>query len=227
MLDSVLVARDKFLKEDGLLFPHKCKLFSAPCTLPSFYSNWNDVCGVNMNSFATPLRKLYNGKPEITEIPSECLLSEGTCLLEFDLKYLQIDELFELNSKLFTVSKTNSKCQGICIWFTVSFPSFNNDEIVLSTSPMSPLTHWKQTVLVMQEEIELEEGEAFAGMLSLKKNAQNSRFYDIEFAILDVDEEDHPVPCACYFTKCKIINALSTQYDEQDGIESCEEVDIS
>lgn len=30
MLDSVLVARDKFLKPDGLIFPNKAKMYMAP-----------------------------------------------------------------------------------------------------------------------------------------------------------------------------------------------------
>lgn len=219
MLDSVLTARDKFLKPDGFLFPDKCELFASICSLPSFYSRWNNVCDIKMTHFATQLRKLYNGKPEITEIPSTCLLSDPKSLLQFSLKYIQIEDLNELKCKFFTVSKSNDKCQGICIWFSVTFPSPNETEITLDTSPSSPLTHWKQTILVMQEEIELEEGEAFVGILSLKKSRENSRFYDIEFQMLDADEEDHPVPCICYFTKCKIINALSAQYDELEGYE--------
>ena len=48
MLDSVIVARDKFLKENGLLFPSIAKLYAAPCQLPSFFEFWEDVCGVKM-----------------------------------------------------------------------------------------------------------------------------------------------------------------------------------
>ncbi len=29
MLDSIIFARDKFLKEDGLMFPHKATIFCA------------------------------------------------------------------------------------------------------------------------------------------------------------------------------------------------------
>lgn len=31
MLDSVIVARDKFLRPGGLIFPENATLFSAPC----------------------------------------------------------------------------------------------------------------------------------------------------------------------------------------------------
>lgn len=33
MLDSVLVARDKFLKEDGQMFPETAAIYIAPCRL--------------------------------------------------------------------------------------------------------------------------------------------------------------------------------------------------
>ena len=48
MLDSVIVARDTFLKENGLLFPSVAKLYAAPCQLPSFFKFWEEVCGVRM-----------------------------------------------------------------------------------------------------------------------------------------------------------------------------------
>lgn len=48
MLDSVLFARDNFLREDGLLFPAIAKLYATPCELPSMYEFWDNVCGVNM-----------------------------------------------------------------------------------------------------------------------------------------------------------------------------------
>lgn len=48
MLDSLIVARDKFLKEDGLMFPCKAKIYAAPCQLPKYNEFWDDVFGVGM-----------------------------------------------------------------------------------------------------------------------------------------------------------------------------------
>lgn len=48
MLDSVIVARDKFLKDDGLMFPSVAKIYTAPCQLPNFNEFWDDVFGVSM-----------------------------------------------------------------------------------------------------------------------------------------------------------------------------------
>lgn len=219
MLGSVIYARDKFLKNDGVLFPYLCKLYIAPCTLSSYFLHWSDVQGVQMNSFGIELRKLYAKKPKIMTIDSKNLLNDGSCAYEMLLKYITIDELEKISYKLLTCSRVDGMYQGICIWFDVVFPCMNklySKEIILSTAPDKPKTHWKQTVLLMQDDIEVEEGSPIFGMITLKKSSNNSRFYDIEFEILDPESENHPIPCHCYFTKCKIIKALSNKYDERD-----------
>lgn len=48
MLDTVLFARDNFLKENGILFPSIAKLYASPCQLPSIYNFWDNVYGVTM-----------------------------------------------------------------------------------------------------------------------------------------------------------------------------------
>lgn len=48
MLDSVLNARDRLLKEGGLMFPDKADIWAAPCCLPSLYDFWEDVQGVSI-----------------------------------------------------------------------------------------------------------------------------------------------------------------------------------
>lgn len=48
MLDSLLYARDNFLREDGLLFPSIAKLYASPCQLRIMYEFWDNVHGVSM-----------------------------------------------------------------------------------------------------------------------------------------------------------------------------------
>lgn len=74
MLDSVITARDKFLKPSGLVFPEFATLYAAPCrfvnflgnvsgsnlvnllSVPCMYELWNDVNGVSMKTFSEKLR---------------------------------------------------------------------------------------------------------------------------------------------------------------------------
>ena len=56
MLDSVLYARDKHLKEDGIMLPSHAQIFAAPCSLKTLRKSsvdyWSDVYGFNMSPFA-------------------------------------------------------------------------------------------------------------------------------------------------------------------------------
>lgn len=71
MLDSVLFARDRFLKKSGLLFPDKCQLFAAPCTL---LREWNEQIGFwKENHYGFKFDAFHslvenNIKPEICEV---------------------------------------------------------------------------------------------------------------------------------------------------------------
>jgi hypothetical protein len=65
MLDSVLVARDKFLKDGGLLFPESATIYLAPCSVPGRFDKWENLSGVKMTSFAKHIRQQKSQKPEV------------------------------------------------------------------------------------------------------------------------------------------------------------------
>lgn len=48
MLDTILTARDRFLKSDGLIFPCIAKLYAVPCQVPSLFEFWENIYGVKM-----------------------------------------------------------------------------------------------------------------------------------------------------------------------------------
>lgn len=146
MLDSVLFARDNFLREDGLLFPAIAKLYATPCELPSMYEFWDNVCGVNMRCIGEEYRKIKSLKPEVLLLHQDNLLSEGKLLAWLDLNCISVEEINLLGGENYvTVCEKDGKYQGICIWFAVEFP----DGSELSTAPHDEATHWKQTAVVL------------------------------------------------------------------------------
>lgn len=48
MLESLIYARDNFLREGGILFPSVAKLYASPCQLLSMFQFWDNVSGVSM-----------------------------------------------------------------------------------------------------------------------------------------------------------------------------------
>lgn len=186
-------------------------------SVPSLYEFWEDVEGVSMKCVGQKLRKEKSQKPEILQISSKDLLSDGNALFWIDLNDVTLEELDTIYHQEVVASMRNGKYQGLCIWFTCQFPSENNDSITLSTSPIEPPTHWKQTVIVLPEEVDVEVGSPITYELFIKRNENDRRRYNIEFVMLDPEGVTHPEPCDCHMTKCILIKKMLEQYEHENS----------
>lgn len=69
--------------------------------------------------------------------------------------------------------------QGLCIWFECVFPDLsdnaNHNPVRLDTGPLSTPTHWKQTVIILPEEQEVELGDPIAFQLEMCRDSVNKR----------------------------------------------------
>ena len=127
------------------------------------------------------------------------------------------------------LSPTLAQNSGVGNWKVVS-PD------VLSTSPASPVTHWKQTVVLLPKALAIDPSDSLSCKVTLTQNSDNKRHYNIELELLDEeeeeeeeeedsDEDDHPVPCSCGRGKCQLIKALVEKYgEEQDALEAEAEI---
>lgn len=117
MLDSVIYARDHFLKPGGLLFPDRAIIYCSPCELKSHFEDFErykfvylpqwifiylyrtihicifSVSGVSMRKFAESLRLQKSTKPEIIQLPSNSLLAEPAALAFIDLNDVMENDL--------------------------------------------------------------------------------------------------------------------------------------
>ncbi|XP_045777482.1 probable protein arginine N-methyltransferase 6.1 [Maniola jurtina] len=208
MLDSVLVARDKFLKDDGLLFPQSAMIYVAPCSVPQLYDKWKNFHGVSLTSFSKHLRASKSSKPEIMEISPDDLLGEEEVLAWINLKDPDL-ELGGFRIEHVVGARKNGQYQGLCIWFDCDFPILSTgDEIVLSTAPKAKPTHWKQTVILLPEEQNVEELEPIAFKLDMNRDINNPRRYNLELTLQDPEKVEHPAPCSCDMTKCILFKAV-------------------
>ncbi|ERL91948.1 hypothetical protein D910_09271 [Dendroctonus ponderosae] len=126
MLDSVIIARDRFLKPNGLIFPKAATIYATPC--------WEEA---------------YK-KPLTEKIPPKCLISEPEVATWIDLREVTSDDLNEIKLRHVAMSNKVGTYEGICLWFTCTFPfskgPSNTEPVSLSTEPE---THWKQTLIVL------------------------------------------------------------------------------
>lgn len=224
MLDSVLNARDRLLKPDGAMFPEKADIWAAPCCLPSLYDFWEDVHGVSMQCVGKAWRQKKGTSPEVMTIENEDLLGAGNLVASINLATVCLADLDKLSVKHVVASNSAGRYQGVCVWFTVRFPS----GLILSTAPSAPPTHWKQTAIVLPEERSVEEAEPLAWELTMTRDPEANRHYNIELTMLDPEEEKHPTPCSCHMTKCIVIRTFIEQQEEgedEDFDEDDEDMD--
>ena len=80
MLDSVLVARDRLLKPDGLLVPSETRIMLALCSASDIHKErvefWQDVYGFEMQ----PMAEEVWGEAVIDVVGGETVLSEPVCI---------------------------------------------------------------------------------------------------------------------------------------------------
>ncbi|GBP64162.1 Probable protein arginine N-methyltransferase 6.1 [Eumeta japonica] len=220
MLDSVLTARDMFLKEDGVIFPETAAIFVAPCSVPSLYEQWENVHGVSMTTFAKLLRESKHSKPEITILQPQHLIGTEVTMCWIDLRWDKVSDLDSFSVQHVVGANKTGLYQGISIWFSCNFPHLDKDSneapVILDTSPFNLPTHWKQTVIILPKEQHVEEGEPIAFKVDMTRDEVSSRRYTLQVSLLDPHEVEHPLPCSCHLTKCILIKTFMQQHPEKE-----------
>jgi len=177
MLETVLYARDKWLKPDGMLFPDKCSLYITAIEDRQYKDDkihwWDDVYGFDMSC----LRQVAIREPLVDVVDQKMVVTNHCLLLEVDLNTLRKEDLsftrpFELSVR------HDDYVHAVVTFFTVEFSKCHK-RTWFSTAPEAPYTHWKQTVFYLNDYATVKKGETLRGEFTLKQNSRNSR--DLDF----------------------------------------------
>ncbi|CAH1998303.1 unnamed protein product [Acanthoscelides obtectus] len=168
-----------------------------------------------MNCLASKLREQASKKPVTEIVASDDLLSDAEVVVWLDLREVTCDDIKSIEMRHVAVANKEGRYQGICLWFTCTFPSVQTEPVTLSTEPEELPTHWKQTVIVLPTDVPVELGTPIAYDLSLKQSPENCRRYIIEVTMLDPEEVEHPEYCLCHMTKCILVRAMFEKYDKE------------
>ncbi|MBN3323739.1 ANM6 methyltransferase, partial [Atractosteus spatula] len=181
MLNSVIFARDKWLKPGGLILPSKAELYVAPINdlvvedRLSFWSTVKDQYGVDMSCMSDFARKcIMNNDITVNMVTVEDVLSHPAKFAELDLYTVTTEQLKRVKGS-FTCECFGSSCvNALCVWFSVNFPG-EEKPLVLSTSPFKQETHWKQSVLYLDEPIDVMQDTKVEGEITLYPSEESSR----------------------------------------------------
>ncbi|AWP20886.1 putative protein arginine N-methyltransferase 6 [Scophthalmus maximus] len=181
MLNSVVYARDKWLKPGGLILPSKAELYIAPVCDPvvedrlHFWYTVKEQYGVDMSCMSDFARRcIMNSDITVNFVSIEDVLSHPARFAELDLYTVTAEELRSVKGQFRCESFGSSAASGLCVYFTVTF-SCPDKPLVLSTSPFKAETHWKQAVLYFDAPVRVVQDTAVAGEVSMYPSEDSAR----------------------------------------------------
>ncbi|KAL6740999.1 hypothetical protein Aduo_014297 [Ancylostoma duodenale] len=179
MLNTVIFARDKWLKEGGLIFPDKAKLFLCAIEDRQYKEDkihwWDNVYGFNMSA----IRKVAITEPLVDVVDNAQVVTNNYCLKEIDLYTVKVEDLTWTSDFQLRCAR-NDYVQALVTFFTVEFSKCHK-RTGFSTGPDVQYTHWKQTVFYLMDALTVKKGEEITGSFSVTPNARNER--DLDFKI--------------------------------------------
>ncbi|KAL6887820.1 S-adenosyl-L-methionine-dependent methyltransferase [Trichoderma evansii] len=170
MLPSVLYARDKYLKPDGLLVPSSATIWVAPVQdteyMSEFVSFWRDVYGFDMKAMQ---EGIYDDV-RVEAMPQTALCGEPYPFKTLDLHTVKPEELSFTAKWQSRLLRPQDGLDGFLIWFDNFFATSRDEpmpepevtpevfikaksgNVAFTTGPSGTVTHWKQGFLMVPPE---------------------------------------------------------------------------
>ncbi|PLW14518.1 hypothetical protein PCANC_00021 [Puccinia coronata f. sp. avenae] len=180
MLDTVLLARDRYLKPGGLMFPDSATLFMAGLEDQDYKEEkinfWDDVYGFDYSC----IKEIALREPLVDTVELKAVTTNPCAVRTFDLLTVTKEDL--AFAAPFSLEATRQDyVHALLGWFDVSFRACHKP-VSFSTGPHAKYTHWKQTVFYLKETLTVVKGDKIEGTLSVRPNAKNHRDLDIDIA---------------------------------------------
>jgi protein arginine N-methyltransferase 1 len=182
MLQTVLFARDKWLKPDGLIFPDRATLYICAIEDRQYKDEkinwWDSVHGFDMSC----IRKVAICEPLVDVVDPKQVVTNSCLVKEVDMYTVKEADL-DFSAPFHLVCRRNDYVQAFVTYFNIDFTKCHLPT-GFSTAPEARYTHWKQTVFYFDEYLTVKAGEEIYGVVAIKPNKRNCR--DLDFTI-DLD----------------------------------------
>eukprot|EP00727_Mastigamoeba_balamuthi_P006866 m51a1_g280 putative arginine n-methyltransferase 6 (428) ;mRNA; f:273560-275540 len=210
MLESVIVARDRFLKPGGLMFPSEAKLYLAPFSDENYQNRtafWSNVYGWDFSCIVPFATKCHYEEPQVESFPPQYQMSLLPSLVTvLDCHTVTIAQIQQIESQFTFNSTMIAPLHGFVAWFDVTFkgsvcqthlapvstqahgqvslPTITGNDaetqVVLSTSPEAGYTHWKQTMFYYDESVLVRQDQEITGSIAITNHGRSKRSCTID-----------------------------------------------
>lgn len=180
MLDSVIYARDNYLKPGGLLLPNKCNISLVANgdvdTHKKLIEFWSNVYGYKMNCMKSEVVR----EASIDIVNSNHILSEPYVVKEIDIHTCTTGEM-DFGSS-FQLPITKDGCLTSVVGYFDTFFDLPN-KVSFSTGPLATATHWKQTVFFFRDCKEVKRGDIIKGTINCSRQKTDVRALSVEIKV--------------------------------------------
>ncbi|XP_059361009.1 protein arginine N-methyltransferase 8-B isoform X5 [Carassius carassius] len=160
MLNTVIYARDKWLKPGGFMFPDRATLYVVAIEDRQYKDFkihwWENVYGFDM----TCIRNVAMMEPLVDIVDPKQVVT-NSCLIKI---------------------QRNDYVHALITYFNIEFTKCHK-KTGFSTAPDAPSTHWKQTVFYLEDYLTVRRGEEILGSITVKPNENNERDLDFTFEL--------------------------------------------
>ncbi|XP_049886336.1 protein arginine N-methyltransferase 3 [Pectinophora gossypiella] len=180
MLDSVIYARDNYLKPGGLLLPNKCNISLVANgdvdTHKKLIEFWSDVYGYKMNCMKSEVVR----EASIDIVGSKHILSQSCVVKEIDINTCTTD-VMDFTSEFKLPITRDGTLTSLVGYFDTFFDLPN--KVSFSTGPHTTSTHWKQTVFYFRDCKEVKAGDVIEGTIICSRQKTDVRALTVQIAI--------------------------------------------
>jgi len=178
MLNTVLFARDKWLRPNGIIMPDKARMFIIAIEDGDYMAEkinfWDNVYGFKMSCLKEEAMK----EPLVDVVQSNSVCTDSQIIFTIDLYKVQVKDLdFSAN---FTLKvKHDDYVHAFVSFFDCVFSKCHT-RVMFTTAPWAEYTHWKQTVFYLDTPLMVSKGTQIKGSIKVHHNKKNPRDLDID-----------------------------------------------
>ncbi|KAJ7980272.1 Protein arginine N-methyltransferase [Quillaja saponaria] len=188
MLESYVIARDRFLSPNGKMFPSIGRIHMAPFSdeylfveiaNKALFWQQQNYYGVDLTPLYGSAFQGYFSQPVVDAFDPRLLMAPAICHV-IDFSKTKEENLYEIDIPLRFISSMGARIHGLACWFDVLFNG-STVQRWLTTAPGAPTTHWYQLRCVLSQPIYVMAGQEITGRLHLI--AHNAQSYSIHLTL--------------------------------------------
>ncbi|KAL7134736.1 hypothetical protein ABFS83_11G045600 [Erythranthe nasuta] len=209
MLDSVLCARDRWLKPNGVMYPSHARMWMAPLrsglvdqkmgdykrAIEDWYGFVNETktyygvdMGVLTNPYTAEQQKFYLQTSMWNNLHPNQIIGEHVIVKEIDCLTATIDDIRIVEASISSsITQEIARLSGFGGWFDVHFRGSDKNpakkEIELTTAPSEDSgTHWGQQVFLLHPSSNVQRGDKLMFQFSMSRSRENHRLMEVDLS---------------------------------------------